>query len=114
MNIHYYQGPYENHTASEPAYDVVVPETVIEEPAPPVSEEAPPPPYSQKPFISENQWYNPETKQFLNRFHLDDVILLAIILLLASDSECDPVLLIVLGFLLLSGFFGEGACCESS
>lgn len=67
------------------------------------------PPYSRPPFSIGSDLYNPQTKKFLNRFGVDDIILIAVIILFLTDSECDNVLLIILAFLFLIGLGEDGA-----
>ena len=66
-------------------------------------------PYSRPPFSIGSDLYNPQTKKFLNRFGVDDIILIAVIILFLTDSECDNVLLIILAFLFLIGLGEDGA-----
>ena len=133
MNLHYYQGPYEYTSGDDEirASDMVVPEPVYEEEEGDTPEELHieeemeeqvderveeqidgverVPPYSRPPFSIGSDLYNPQTKKFLNRFGVDDSILIAVIILFLTDSECDNVLLIILAFLFLIGLGEDGA-----
>lgn len=137
MNLHYYQGPYEYTSGAGEirASDMVVPEPVYEEEEGDTPEELHieeqieeqideqideqaeeqidgverVPPYSRPPFSIGSDLYNPQTKKFLNRFGVDDIILIAVIILFLTDSECDNVLLIILAFLFLIGLGEDGA-----
>ncbi len=133
MNLHYYQGPYEYTSGDDEirASDMVVPEPVYEEEEGDTPEELHieeemeeqvderveeqidgverVPPYSRPPFSIGSDLYNPQTKKFLNRFGVDDIILIAVIILFLTDSECDNVLLIILAFLFLIGLGEDGA-----
>lgn len=105
MQRNFYQTPY--YQPSQSGESVIVPQTIEPEPVP-VTEselepEAPHASTQHQPEPNKISFYNPETKRFFNRFCVDDVILIAIILLLITDSEIDIVMLVILGFLLLTG-----------
>ena len=93
MQRNFYQAPqYQGDS-------VIVPQT-IEPESVPVTEREPKEEASEHYKIS---FYNSETRKFFDRFCVDDVILIAVIILLATDTQIDFVLLIILGFLLLNG-----------
>ncbi len=78
---------------------LVVPQTVEPEPVPVHFSEQ----KNQK-ECQKVSFFNHETKKFFDRFCVDDVILIAVILLLLTDAETDMVLLVILAFLLLNGW----------
>jgi len=45
----------------------------------------------------------PDIKSFLKKIELDDIILLGLIILIASDDDCDNFLLVLLIFIFLAG-----------
>lgn len=45
----------------------------------------------------------PDIKALLKKIQLDDILLLGLIILLATDDECDNFLLILLVFIFLTG-----------
>jgi len=45
-----------------------------------------------------------DLKKFLRKIQLDDLILIGLIILLATDDDCDNFLLVLLVFIFLSGF----------
>lgn len=81
---------------------VIVPQTIEPEPIPVTEREEH---VQSKPPETEHavMFYNPKTRKFFDRFCVDDVILIAVILLLVTDTEIDFLLLVILGFLLLNG-----------
>ncbi len=93
MQRNFYQAPpYQGDS-------VIVPQTIEPEPVP-VTEQKATKADSENCKIS---FYNSETRKFFDRFCIDDVILIAVIILLATDTQIDFVLLVILGFLLLNG-----------
>ncbi|HAA25121.1 MAG TPA: hypothetical protein DCE11_03230 [Ruminiclostridium sp.] len=45
-----------------------------------------------------------DLKEFLRKIQIDDIILIGLIILLATDDDCDNFLLVLLVFIFLSGF----------
>lgn len=45
----------------------------------------------------------PDIKGFLKKIQLDDILLLGLIILIASDDDCDNFLLVLLIFIFLAG-----------
>ena len=102
-----YYRPLRRHKISEtavPVYDD------------PQTENEAVPPHSQKPFvIGEHIHNNMSPGNFFGNFGnilsniaIDDIILIAVIILFLTDGDDrDNVLLIALGFLLINGFGGE-------
>lgn len=105
MQRNFYQMPYDHPSSG--GESVIVPQMI--EPEPDRGEQAesePEPRVPQQPAVQEGHkvsLYNPETRKFFDRFCVDDIILIAIILLLVTDSEVDLVTLCILGFIFLLG-----------
>ncbi len=93
MQRNFYQAP------ERQGESVIVPQTIEPEPVPVTEQEIREGAYEN----TKVSFYNPQTKKLFDRFCLDDVILIAVIILLATDTQIDFVLLIILGFLLLNG-----------
>lgn len=93
MQRNFYQAPQYQEDS------VIVPQTIEPEPVP-VTEQGIREETSENTKVS---FYNPQTKKLFDRFCVDDVILIAVIILLATDTQIDFVLLVILGFLLLNG-----------
>ena len=96
MQRNFYQAPVQQEEC------VIVPQTIEPEPIP-VTEQTQKKLEPKTEGTNKVAFYNPETRKFFDRFCVDDVILIAVIILLATDAEIDIVLLIILGFLLLNG-----------
>ncbi|HEY8500376.1 MAG TPA: hypothetical protein VIL89_07130 [Clostridia bacterium] len=45
-----------------------------------------------------------DIKEFLRKIQLDDILLIGLIILLATDDDCDNFLLVLLVFIFLAGF----------
>jgi len=45
-----------------------------------------------------------DIKDILRKIQIDDIILIGLIILLATDDDCDNLLLVLLVFIFLSGF----------
>ncbi|MBE7043665.1 MAG: hypothetical protein E7399_09305 [Ruminococcaceae bacterium] len=86
-------------TTEDGGESVIVPQTIEPEPVPVTLGEQ----TAKRKEPTKVSFYNGETKKFFDRFCVDDVILIAVILLLITDAEVDVVLLVILGFLLLNG-----------
>ena len=93
MQRNFYQTPFEEGES------LVIPQTVEPESVPVHLSDQESQTKSQK-----VAFFNPETKKFFGRFCVDDVILIAVIILLLSEAETDVVLLMILAFLLLNGW----------
>ncbi|AGC69496.1 hypothetical protein Cst_c25390 [Thermoclostridium stercorarium subsp. stercorarium DSM 8532] len=60
--------------------------------------------YPQVPSVSDDYHGNlPDIKGLLKKIQLDDVLLLGLIILIASDDDCDNFLLALLIFIFLAG-----------
>ena len=99
MQRNFYQTPYEPAVSGEES--VIVPQTIEPEPVP-----VEPAVTEGEPGEARVSLYNPETKKFFDRFGVDDIILVAVILLLATDTETDPVILCILGVVFFLGLNG--------
>ncbi len=101
MQRNFYQTPY--YQPSSGGESVIVPQTIEPEPVPVTEPELEAPQRPERQEDHKVSFYNPETRKFFDRFGVDDIILIAVILLLATDSEIDPVTLCILGIVFLLG-----------